>query len=156
MYHKIVLIGRLGRDPEMRYTPGGAAVTNFSLATTSKLSKSSTPDCPNGWKESYDGKNWELTTWWRITAWRGLAETVNQFLSKGRQVYIEGTINGEAMDGKQNPRIWTGQDGVPRASYEVTARIIKFLSGGSDESGGDDGYTPQEPADHVEENEIPF
>jgi len=155
MYQKIILIGRLGRDPEMRYTPGGTAVTSFSLATTSKLSKTSNPECPNGWKETYDGKSWELTTWWRITAWRGLAETCNQFLSKGRQIYVEGTINGEALDGKQNPRIWTGQDGVPRASYEITARVIKFLGGRGDVS-AEGGDIDEPPADFVEENEIPF
>ena len=86
MYHRVVIIGNLTRDPEMRYTPSGTAVTNFGVATSRKLSKATTPECPDGWKEGYQGKNWELTVFWRVTAWRQLAETVNQFLAKGRQV----------------------------------------------------------------------
>ena len=152
MYHKIVLIGRLGRDPEMRYTPGGAAVTNFSLATTSKLSKSSTSDCPNGWKESYDGKNWELTTWFRVTVWRNLAEAVNQYLEKGSQVFVEGELRGEACDGSQNPRIWTGNDGLAKASYEVTARTVKFL--GKRDNGGAPVGAP--PVGGEDDDVLPF
>ena len=157
MYHKVVIIGNLGRDPEMRYTPSGTAVTNFSVATASKLSKESNPECPDGWKESYNGRNWELTTWWRVTAWRQLAETVNQFLTKGSQVYVEGTVNGQAANGVQNPRVWTSTDGVPRASYEITARVVKFLGGRGGEAAVGEATEPGEPPpDFIEENEIPF
>ena len=157
MYHKVTIIGNLGQDPEMRYTPSGTAVTNFTVATTDKVSKERTPDCPDGWKESYNSKNWELTTWWRVTAWRQLAETCNQFLTKGKQVYIEGVVNGAAVNGSQYPRIWTGNDGTPRANFEVTARVVRFLGGrgGAAEVAGDEG--PEEPPPgFVEENEIPF
>jgi len=157
VYHKVVLIGNLGQDPEMRYTPGGTAVTNFSVATKTTVSKERTPECPDGWKESYNGRNWELTTWWRVTAWRQLAETCNQFLSKGRPVYVEGQIRGTALNGSQNPRVWTGSDGVPRASFEVTARLIKFLPGRGERVEGVGLEEPEEPpAGFVEESEIPF
>jgi len=157
MYHKVTIIGNLGQDPEMRYTPSGTAVTNFSVATTERISKEATPECPDGWKESYNGRNWELTTWWRVAAWRQLAETCNQFLTKGSQVYVEGVVNGTAENGVRNPRVWTGSDGVPRASFELTARLVKFLGG----RGGTVGVTGEEgpeepPPGFVEENEIPF
>ena len=157
MYHKVVLIGNLGQDPEMRYTQGGTAVTNFSVATSTTVSKERVPECPDGWRESYNGKNWQLTTWWRVTAWRQLAETCNQFLSKGRQVYVEGEVNGTAVNGSQYPRVWTGNDGVPRASFEVTARTVRFIGsrGGQTESLEPEG--PEEPPPgFVEENDIPF
>jgi single-strand DNA-binding protein len=157
VYHKVVLIGNLGQDPEMRYTPSGTAVTSFSVATKTSISKERTPECPDGWKESYNGRNWELTTWWRVTAWRQLAETCNQFLQKGRQVYVEGEVNGTAVNGSQNPRVWTGQDGVPRASFEVTARLIKFVGGRGAQADDADASAPEEPPPgFVEENDIPF
>lgn len=158
MYQKVTLIGNLGRDPEMRYTPSGTAVTNFSVATQKTVSKERTPECPNGWKESYNGKNWELTTWWRVAAWRQLAEMCNQFLTKGSQVYVEGEVNGTAVNGSQNPRVWTGNDGVPKASFEVTARTVRFLGGrGEKAEGGGSFEGPEEPPPgFVEENDIPF
>jgi single-strand DNA-binding protein len=142
----------------MRYTPGGTAVTNFSVATQTKVSKERTPECPNGWKESYNGKNWELTTWWRVAAWRQLGELCNQYLSKGRMVYVEGEINGTALNGSRNPRIWTGNDGVPKASFEVTARTVRFLGGRGDRAEGGGSFEgPEEPPPgFVEENDIPF
>ncbi|NIV33066.1 MAG: single-stranded DNA-binding protein [Anaerolineae bacterium] len=155
MYHKVVLIGRLGGDPEMRYTPSGTAVTNFSVATSTRISKENTPECPDGWKEAYNGKAWELTTWFRVTAWRGLAETTNAYLAKGRQVYIEGELNGTTADGSRYPRVWTGQDGVPRASFEITARTVKFL-GSSNGNSSDAPQQDEPPPGHVEENAIPF
>jgi len=127
---KVTLIGRVGNEPEMRYTPDGTPVANFSVATTQTMNKAK-GSCPQGWKESYNGKNWELTTWWRVTCWRGLAETANQYLHKGRQVYIEGEMGGEASDGTLRPHVWTGNDGVARASFEITARVVKFLGNNS-------------------------
>jgi single-strand DNA-binding protein len=141
-YSKIFLLGRLGGDPEMRYMPNGDAVTNFSLATSNVVSKEKLPECPNGWKESYNKRNWEVTTWWRVTCWRGLAETANSYLSKGREVFIEAEIGGEATNGNLNPRIWTGSDGEARASFEVTARSVHFVGGE-----GDGGRAPQKPAE---------
>ena len=102
MFHRVTLIGRVGQEPQMRYTPEGTPVTSFSVATTTTLSKQ-TPGggerpCPNGWKESYNGRNWELTTWWRVTCWRGLAETVNTYVNKGMQVFVEGEVAGDAVN----------------------------------------------------------
>jgi single-strand DNA-binding protein len=158
MFHKVVIIGNLGRDPEMRYTPSGTAVTNFSVATTTRIGKQTNPECPDGWKESYNGNSWELTTWFRVTAWRQLGELCNQYLAKGRTVYVEGELRGTAVNGSQSPNVWTGSDGVPRASYEITARTVKFIGGRGDRTegmGGDEG--PEEPPPgFVEESEIPF
>ena len=157
MFHKVVLIGNLGGDPEMRYTPSGTAVTNFNVATTTSVSKERSAECPDGWKESYNGRNWELTTWWRVTAWRQLAEMCNQYLSKGRTVYVEGEVNGTAANGSQYPRVWTGNDGVARASFEITARTVKFLGGRGERAEGAAYDEPEEPPPgFVEENEIPF
>ena len=156
MFHRVTLIGNVGRDPEMRYTPDGTPVTNFSVATTTTLSKQTQPECPAGWKESFNAKNWQLTTWWRVTCWRGLAETVNQYLSKGRQVFVEGEVSGEAVDGNLNPRVWTGQDGIARASFEITARTVKFL-GSRDDTGAPGGPPLGEPPpEGFEEDALPF
>jgi single-strand DNA-binding protein len=142
MYQKIVLVGNLGRDPEMRYTPDGTPVTSFSIATSETWTDRS-------------GEQQERTTWWRITAWRRLAETSNQYLSKGRRVLVEGRMNPDPETG--GPRVYTRNDGTPGASYEVTAASIKFLGGRSDDAGLD---TPRDqdvpPEADVEEDSIPF
>jgi single-strand DNA-binding protein len=141
----------------MRYTPDGTPVTDFSLATTKLISKSTRETCPAGWKESYNGKNWELTIWWRVTCWRGLAETVNAYLSKGRQVFVEGEIGGDAENGTQNPRVWTGNDGVARASYEITAATVKFLGSRDDvQTGGESPMGEPPPEEGFEEDTLPF
>ncbi len=140
MYHKVIIVGNLGRDPEMRYTPDGTPVTNFSVATNRK------------WNNA-DGSQNEETVWFRITAWRQLAELCNQYLSKGRQVLIEGRMNPDRETG--GPRVWTGNDGQPRASFEVTALTVRFLGGrgeGSDPSVSYDEPPPPE----MGEDEIPF
>lgn len=152
MYHEVTMIGNLVHDPSMRYTPTGTAVTNFTVATSNKISKERTPECPDGWKEGYKGKNWEQTIFWRVTAWRKTAEIANQYLSKGSQVFIKGNINGVTESGVLNPRTWTGNDGVVRASFEITARLIKFMRGGKQAQQQED----EAPPDYVEENEIPF
>ncbi len=154
MFQRVTLIGRVGQDPQMRYTPDGTPVTNFSLATTQVLGKEQRPECPNGWKESFNGKNWELTTWWRVTCWRQLAEVVNTYLTKGRQVFVEGEVSGEASNGTQNPRVWTGNDGVARASYEITARTVKFLGAREEGAGGPPMGEP--PPEGYEEDTLPF
>ncbi|MGC9359432.1 MAG: single-stranded DNA-binding protein [Anaerolineae bacterium] len=119
MYQKLIIIGNLGRDPEMRYTPDGTPVTSFSVATNKR------------WTTS-DGQQGERTVWFRVTAWRRLAETCSQYLTKGRQVLVEGEL--------QEPQVWQGRDGEWRASLEVTAYTVKFLGGR-----GDTGYVPEEP-----------
>lgn len=158
MFQRVTLIGRVGQDPQMRYTPDGVAVTSFSLATTETISKTlpggGERSCPQGWKESYNGKNWELTTWWRVTCWRRMAETVNQYLTKGQQVFVEGVVGGDAADGSQNPRVWTGNDGVARASFELTAATVKFLGGRGESAGGAPIGEP--PPEGFEEDALPF
>lgn len=135
MYQKIVLVGNLGRDPELRFTSDGTPVANFSLATNESWTK--------------DGERQERTTWWRVTCWRKLGETVAQYLSKGRKVLVEGRMNPDPETG--GPKIWTGDDGVPRASYEITALEVKFL----DSRGSGDGDTVVS-SDDAAEDVIPF
>jgi single-strand DNA-binding protein len=141
MYQKVVIVGNLGTDPEMRYTPSGQAVTNFSVATNRR------------WSDS-QGNQQEETVWFRVSVWGRMAEVCNQYLGKGRQVLVEGTMRPDPETG--GPRIWTDQNGQPRASFELTGREVKFLStrgdGGGD-AGGDSG--PGE-APGITEDEIPF
>ncbi len=118
-FHTVILIGNLGRDPEMKYTPAGQPVTSFSVASS----------------RSYNGSNGqkvEETIWFRVTAWGKQAETCNQYLRKGSKVLVEGRLTPDESGG---PRIWNRQDGSPAASFEVTASTVRFLSqrGESDE-----------------------
>ncbi|MDH7485197.1 MAG: single-stranded DNA-binding protein [Anaerolineae bacterium] len=105
MYQNTVIVGNLGRDPEMRYTPSGIPVTNFTVAVNER------------WVDQ-DNQPQERTTWFRVTAWRKLAEVCNQYLSKGRQVLVEGRVSASA---------WQNQAGEPQATLELTARTVKFL-----------------------------
>jgi len=156
MFHRVTLIGHVGKDPVMRYTADGTAVTDISVATKTQLSKETNPQCPTGWKESYNGRSWELTTWWRVTCWRKQAETVNNIVTKGMLVFVEGEIRGEAANGQQNPRVWTGNDGVARASFELTARNIKFLTSRAEGGAGAEGPAGEPAPGAFEEDEIPF
>lgn len=135
MYQKLIIVGNLGRDPEMRYTPDGTPVTNFSVATNRRWTDAS-------------GQQQERTVWFRVSAWRRLAETCNQFLTKGRQVFVEGEL--------QEPRVWQGQDGQWRASLDVTARVVRFLGGRGDVAPVGPPSDAQTPADAIDEEEIPF
>ena len=134
----------------MRYTEEGTPVTNISVASRQDSSwaqpnggvQERVAGCPTGWKESLNGKNWELTTWFRVTCWRKLAEAANEYLDKGQQVFVEGELRGDAVDGSQNPRIWQGNDGEHRASYEVTARTVKFLGRREGNGGAPIGEPP--------------
>jgi len=103
--NKITLIGNVGSDPEMRYTPNGKAVTSFRMATNYRYS-------------GPDGERREETEWFRVSVWGKQAESCNQFLSKGRRVYVEGRLRS---------RNWEGQDGQMRTSLEVTADRVLFL-----------------------------
>jgi single-strand DNA-binding protein len=123
MYQKLVIVGNLGGDPEKRYLDSGTAVTNFSVATNRK------------WTDG-QGNRQEESAWFRVTVWGKMAEVCDQYLSKGRQVMVEGRLKADPETG--GPRIWTDQNGQPRASYEMTALEVKFLGGRSDS--GDSGY----------------
>jgi len=103
--NKIMLIGNVGSDPEMRYTPNGKAVTSFRMAINRRYTTSS-------------GESKEETEWFRISVWGKQAESCNQFLSKGKRVYVEGRLRS------QN---WEGQDGQMRTSLEVSANRVIFL-----------------------------
>lgn len=138
MFHKVILVGNLGRDPEMRFTPSGQAVTNLNVATNRRYTDSS-------------GEQREETVWFRISVWGKQAEACNQYLSKGRQVLVEGRL---VADENGNPRIWNRQDGTPAASFEVNAQTVRFLGGRSDTGGfGADESAESSP---LSEDEIPF
>jgi single-strand DNA-binding protein len=139
MYHKILLVGNLGRDPEMRYLPSGAAVTSFSMATSEKWT-------------GQDGQQQERTIWWRVSVFGKSGEACNEYLRKGSKVLVEGRMNADPKTG--NPRLWSGQDGQMRSSFEVTALAVKFLSSRGEGGGGmGGGMMESEPMD---ETEIPF
>jgi single-strand DNA-binding protein len=140
MYHTIILIGNLGRDPEMRYTPSGQAVTNFSVATNRQYTGS-------------DGQLVKETIWFRISTWGKNAENCNQFLKRGSKVLVEGRLVPDANTG--GPRIWNRQDGTPSASFEVSAQTVRFLSTRGEDDGG--GVPPGEGAGQAEDgSDIPF
>ncbi len=145
MYQKIVIVGRLGRDPEMRYMPDGTAVTSFSVATDRR------------WTDRSTGQPVQETTWFRVSVWGRQAESSNQYLSKGRMVLVEGRLTPDANGG---PRIWTAQDGTARASFELKADSVQFLGGREDGGGSrdfDDSFQGGggKPAAQ-EEDDIPF
>lgn len=128
MYAKVLIAGHLGQDPEMRYTPSGSAVTNFSVATN------------RVWNNA-EGEKQEETVWFRVSCWNRLAEITNEYLQKGRAVLIEGRLRPDPNTG--GPRIWTGNDGEPRANFELTASTVKFLGGGNGGSRVDQGEDPK-------------
>jgi single-strand DNA-binding protein len=134
--NKVMIIGNLGRDPEMRFTANGSAVTNFTVAVSRQYS-------------SADGERREETEWVRVVTWNKLAEQCNQFLQKGRRVYVEGRLQ---------TRSWDGQDGQKRYSTEVVAQDVQFLdragaAGGAGASGGRD---PLLDGDISDPDDLPF
>jgi single-strand DNA-binding protein len=139
MYHRIIIAGYLGRDPEMRYTASGKAVTNFSVASS------------RTWTDQ-DGSKRDETVWFRVSVWGRQAETTNQYLAKGRAVLVEGRMR---PDENGNPRIWTGQDGQARASFEVVAQTVRFLGRRDEGAPSDVPELAEEPEIGAEE-EIPF
>src|SRR5512146_400034 len=104
MYHTIIIVGNLGKDPEMRYTPSGQAVTSFSVATSRKYTNAS-------------GEQVTDTAWFRVSAWGKQAEVCNQYLKKGSKVLVEGMLTADKSTG--GPRIWQKGDGTSGASFEV-------------------------------------
>ena len=131
--NKAILVGRLGRDPEIRYTPDGTAVCTFSIATS------------ESWKDKNTGEKKEKTEWHRIVVWRKLAEICGEYLAKGRQVYIEG---------KLQTRSWE-QDGVTRYTTEIVAMDVQFLGGrDSNDTSGPTPMTP--PPETSQDDDIPF
>ena len=147
--NKAIVVGRLGRDPEVRYTPDGTAVANFSVATSEE------------WKDKATGEKRERTEWHRIVAFRRLGEICGEYLSKGRQVYIEGRIQ---------TRDWEDKDGVKRYTTEIVASQMQMLGsrddfggsrGGSRGGAGSGGGRPQEASpgpsySDMGDDDIPF
>jgi single-strand DNA-binding protein len=138
MYHTIILVGNLGRDPEMRYTPSGQAVTNLNVASNRQYTTS-------------DGNPVKETIWFRVSTWGKTAENCNQYLKKGSKVLIEGRLNPDPDTG--SPRVFTRQDGSSGASFEVTAQTVKFLSSRAED---ESGYTAGEAQGVSEPEDIPF
>ena len=122
--NKAILIGRLGRDPEVRYMPNGEAVCNFSIATSET------------WNDRQTGQRQERTEWHNITLYRRLAEVAGQYLKKGSLVYIEGRIQS---------RKYTGKDGIERTAYEIIGNEMKML-GGKAEGSSESANTAEPPA----------
>ena len=123
MLNKCMIIGRLGADPEMRYTANGSAVTNFNVATSRNYTNS-------------QSERVEETEWFSVVAWNRLAETCAQYLAKGRQVYVEG---------RMQTRSWEGQDGQKRYKTELIAQTVQFLGGRNENEAPAEGFTPGMP-----------
>ena len=157
-FNKIIVVGNLGRDPEMRYTPQGTAVCSFTMATNER-------------RKDKAGEQQDVTTWFRVTVWGKQAETASKYLTKGRQVYVEGRLHVEE---------WTDREGKPRQSLEVNASEVQFIdgpsggggvegipvrpqqgggapSGGGSQPRGGGGRPPAGGGgDDIEDDEIPF
>lgn len=139
MFQQLTIVGYLGNDPVMRFTPSGQAVTSFSVATSRKYTGN-------------DGQKVDETTWFRISVWGAQAESCNQYLSKGRPVLIVGRLRPDPQSG--GPRTFTRKDGTTGASYDVNAQSVRFLP-----SGGASGDYEQDLGDEqggAEEDDIPF
>jgi single-strand DNA-binding protein len=125
MFQQVILLGNLGSDPEMRYTPSGVPVTSFSLAVNRRWT-------------SQDGQQQEKTLWFRVSAWRRDAEIASQYLSKGRQVLIVGEL--------EEPRTYQDRDGNTRVSLDVTARNIRLVGSRGDNATAGGGFGQEAPA----------
>lgn len=136
--NKVMLIGNVGRDPEMRYTANGKAVTTFSVAC-------------NRVHNTPEGERKEETDWFDVVAWDKLAELCSQFLQKGRQAYVEGRLQ---------TRSWEGQDGQKRYKTEVVANTVLFLGSGPGSAGRmdrfDEGGGPPSAQGAVDPDDLPF
>ena len=140
--NKVLLIGRLGRDPEVRYTQEGTAIANFSIATSEE------------WKDKKTGEKQERTEWHRIVAFRRLGEICGEYLSKGRQVYVEGRLQ---------TRDWQDKDGNKRYTTEIVASQMQMLGSKDsfDNTGGGSGFKkndmpPGPEFSGSQDDDIPF
>lgn len=140
-FNKIILVGNLGRDPELRYTPQGTPVCSFTVATNEK-------------RKDKTGETQDVTTWFRVTLWGRQAETASQYLTKGRPIYIEGRLRMEE---------WTDRDGKQRYTLEVHATDMQFIGGGRDDAGTPGGGSRsssssdrQAPEADLSDDDIPF
>lgn len=136
MLNKVMIIGNLGQDPELRYTQNGTAVCNLSVATNEK------------WTDK-NGQKQERTEWHRVVVWGAQAENCEKYLSKGRQVYVEGSLQ---------TREWQDNNGVTKHTTEVKAQVVTFLSGGDGGGGSRPSSAPtNEQFDQsFNDDDIPF
>ncbi len=139
--NKVILIGNLGKDPEMRYTPNGQAVTRFSIATSERF-------------KDRNGEQQERTTWHNIVVWGRQAEIAKEYLSKGRSVYVEGRIDNRSYDDK---------DGNKRYISEIIVQRMQFLGSRGDSPGSGFDQTPPSqpddsfpPEDSAQDDDLPF
>lgn len=139
--NKVILVGNLGQDPEVKFTAGGAAVTTLSIATS------------DSWKDKDSGMDKERTEWHRVVLWRRLAEIAGEYLKKGSKVYVEGQLQ---------TRKWE-QEGQTRYTTEIIARDIQFLdSRGSANTSNQEGAATKEerppdvPESGIDDDDIPF
>ena len=134
MFQTLILIGNLGKEPEMRFTPSGQSVTTLSVATNRRYSGA-------------NGQPVKETAWFRVTIWGKQAETCNQFLHKGSKVLVEGRLTPDPETG--GPHVWEN-NGKHGASYEVTASTVRFLSN------REDGEEGEAIGASLAESDIPF
>jgi len=139
MFQKIIIVGNLGRDPEMRFTPAGQAVTSFSVATNRQYTAS-------------NGERIKETIWFRVSVWGRQAESCNQYLRKGSKVLVEGRLTADPASG--GPRIWNRQDGSPAASFEISATSVQFLSTRAEDEA--QGFGEGEEGFPGDDEDIPF
>jgi len=126
MFHQIIIVGNVGKDAEMRFTPSGQAVATFSVATSREYKDAS-------------GEQVKETIWFRVSTWGKTAEICNQYVKKGSKVLVEGRLTPDKSTG--GPRVWAKKDGTAQASFEVTANTVRFLSNrgdGKSEAAGPD------------------
>jgi single-strand DNA-binding protein len=136
-YQKLMIVGNLGRDPEMRYLESGQAVTNFSIASNRQYTAG-------------NGERVKETTWFRVTVWGRQAETCNEYLRSGSQVLIEGRLNPDKETG--GPRVFQRNDGGYGSSYEVTADRVIFLT----RAGAAGGFEGGQGGPSMADDDIPF
>ena len=130
--NKVILLGRLGQDPELKYTPSGASVCNFSLATS------------ESWNDKASGQKQERTEWHRVVVWGKLAELCNQYLAKGRQAFVEGRLQ---------TRSWEDQNGQKRYTTEINATTVQFIGGAQASSGSyDSSYNQGSSQDNMDQS----
>ena len=134
MFHTIIIVGNLGKDPEYRYIPSGQAVCNFNVATSRQYTGA-------------DGQKVKETIWFRVAAWGRQAEACNQYLKQGSRVLVEGRLTPDANTG--GPKVWTRQDGTAGASYEVNASTVQFLTPKGEDLSGHQAGEAEADADNI-------
>lgn len=130
-YQQVIVVGNVGKDPELKYLQSGTAVCSFSVAVN------------ESWTDSATNEKREKTVWFRVSAWGRLGETVNSYVKKGREILVIGTVEARA---------YTDNSGQPAASLDLRARDVRFIGGRGDQQGGQDDFSP--PQENV--SDIPF